>query len=91
MSLLERTVAGLRQALRRAAAAQGWELDPAQVLLESPRDPAHGDLASTVALALAGRLGRRPREVAETLQRALQADPPAGVPIAAIEVAGPGF
>jgi arginyl-tRNA synthetase len=91
MSLLERTVAGLRQALRRAAAAQGWELDPAQVLLESPRDPAHGDLASTVALALAGRLGRRPREVAETLQRALQADPPPGVPIAAIEVAGPGF
>jgi arginyl-tRNA synthetase len=61
--------------------------------LEAPRDPAHGDLASTAALSLAGRVGRPPRQVAEALREALLKIPPddTAVPLEAIEIAGPGF
>ena len=59
----------------------------APVALERPADPAHGDYATNVALRLAGRDGRAPREIAAEL--AERADTVAG--IARAEVAGPGF
>ncbi|HEX6941204.1 MAG TPA: arginine--tRNA ligase [Longimicrobiales bacterium] len=58
------------------------------VRLERPRNPEHGDLATNVALALAGRLGRPPRTVAEAIVARLDRSR-AG--LAAVEVAGPGF
>ena len=72
------------------AAVQSGELDvdvPADVRIERTRNREHGDYAATVALQLAKKAGRPPREVAELLARYLRNT--AGV--AAVDVAGPGF
>ena len=58
-----------------------------EVLIERPRDAAHGDFACNVALQLAKRLKRKPRELAEQLAAAVAADPY----VAKLEVAGAGF
>jgi arginyl-tRNA synthetase len=62
--------------------------DGAEIRLERPRDPSHGDVATSVALTLAGRLGRPPRQIAEEIVQRLDRTR-AGVDRA--EVAGPGF
>ena len=77
----------LRNQLERVAAEMGWAGEP-EFQLERPRNPEHGDLATNLALILARRVGRPPREVAETILQRLDL-PAAGV--AAAEVAGPGF
>jgi arginyl-tRNA synthetase len=59
----------------------------AEVLIERPRDPAHGDFACNLALQLAKRLKRNPRQLAEQLAAAVAADPC----VARLEVAGAGF
>ena len=77
----------LRAELTRAAIAVGASPD-IQPALERPRDPAHGDWATNVAMTLAKPLGRKPREIADALIAALDAKA-AGV--AETSVAGPGF
>jgi arginyl-tRNA synthetase len=62
--------------------------DAEDVKLERPRNPEHGDVASNLALVLAGRLGRPPRAIADEVLGRLDRSA-AGV--AAAEVAGPGF
>ncbi|MFW5881624.1 MAG: arginine--tRNA ligase, partial [Roseicyclus sp.] len=62
-------------------------LDFANVAVEPPRDPAHGDMATNAAMVLAKPAGRKPREIAEMLAGALGQD----ARIARAEVAGPGF
>lgn len=54
---------------------------------QEPRDPAHGDLASNAAMALAKAAGQRPRDLALLLAEKLRTHPD----IAKVEVAGPGF
>jgi arginyl-tRNA synthetase len=76
----------LRSALAQAAARLG--APGAQVSLERPRDPTHGDLATNLALALAKTLRAKPRDVAERLIAALELPP--GV-VRKAEIAGPGF
>jgi arginyl-tRNA synthetase len=76
----------LRAALERAAATLG--VPGVEVLLERPRDPAHGDVATNLALVLAKQLKAKPRQVAERLVAAL--DLPAGV-VRKLDIAGPGF
>ncbi len=65
----------------------GWPA-PGELAVERPRDPAHGDWSSNVALALAKPLRRAPRAIAEELARAWQPEP--GL-VDSVEVAGPGF
>jgi arginyl-tRNA synthetase len=60
---------------------------PAEVVIERPRNPEHGDYATNVALRLAKPAGRPPREVAEVLAEELRAHEG----IASVDVAGPGF
>jgi arginyl-tRNA synthetase len=73
-------------ALADAAARLGA---PAAVVeLERPRDRAHGDLATNLALTLARTLGQPPRAVAERLVDALVLPP--GL-VRKVEIAGPGF
>ena len=67
----------------------GIEASPADVHLERPARAEHGDFSTNVALALAKRAGRNPRDIAGELAAALTAAPPAHVE--AVEVAGPGF
>jgi len=64
-----------------AAIAAGTEL-------QTPRDPRHGDIATSIALALASEIGRPARQIADMLLPHLQV--PEDV-IGKIEVAGPGF
>lgn len=65
----------------------GAPLDLGRVTMESPRDPAHGDLATNAAMVLAKQVGQKPRDLAEQLAAALRADPD----IEEVTVAGPGF
>jgi len=58
-----------------------------RVLVEPPRDAAHGDMATNAAMVLAKEAGRKPRELAEQIAGALSADPL----VSRVEVAGPGF
>ncbi len=77
----------LRAGIARAAQALGAPDNIAPVL-ERPRDPAHGDWATNVAMLLAKPLGRKPRDIAEALLLAMDL-PSLGVKNA--EIAGPGF
>jgi arginyl-tRNA synthetase len=73
-------------AVERLAARVG-EAAGAEVELERPKDPAHGDFATNVALRSAKSIGRPPREVAEELaSKVIELEE-----IEAAEVAGPGF
>ena len=60
---------------------------PDEVVVERPKNPAHGDYATNVALRLAKAAGRPPREVAGVLAEELRGHPG----VAAVDVAGPGF
>ncbi|HEY3286492.1 MAG TPA: arginine--tRNA ligase [Gemmatimonadaceae bacterium] len=77
----------LRDELTRAAVAIGA---PAGVMpvLERPRDPAHGDWATNLAMTLAKPLGKKPRDIAELLVAKLDL---AAAGVSATEIAGPGF
>ncbi|MDH3496935.1 MAG: arginine--tRNA ligase [Gemmatimonadota bacterium] len=76
----------LREAL--AAVARDLGAADADVQLERPREEAHGDLATNLALQLAKRLKRKPRDVAAEILAKLTLPP--GV-IEKAEIAGPGF
>jgi arginyl-tRNA synthetase len=67
--------------------AQVAEVVDADVELERPSDPEHGDFATNAALRSAKAVRRPPRELAAELAERL-AELPA---VAAAEVAGPGF
>ncbi len=62
-------------------------IDQSRVLVEPPRDPAHGDMATNAAMVLAKEAGRKPRELADAIAAKLRAD----ALIAKVDVAGPGF
>ncbi len=75
-------------ALADAAARLGAPVVASDVELERPRDPAHGDVATNLALVLAKTLKAKPRAVAERLVAALELPP--GL-VRKIDIAGPGF
>ncbi len=58
---------------------------------ETPKQAAHGDLAVTAALQLSRSLKKNPREVAQALVSALQAQPAVQRWVESMEIAGPGF
>ncbi|GLZ75952.1 arginine--tRNA ligase [Actinorhabdospora filicis] len=73
------------------AAFAALELDaaalPASTTVERPRQPEHGDYASTLCLQLAKKVGRNPRELAETVAAELREVDG----VSAVDIAGPGF
>ena len=77
----------LRAEIARAARTIGAPDDTTPVL-ERPRDVAHGDWATNVAMTLAKPLGKKPREIAEALVAAMDL---AAVGVSSAEIAGPGF
>ncbi|MCP8939355.1 arginine--tRNA ligase [Alsobacter sp. SYSU M60028] len=62
-------------------------LDTGKVVVESPRDASHGDLATNAAMVLAKEAKSNPRALAERIAAALAEDPD----VVSAEVAGPGF
>ena len=71
------------------AAEGGWPtgLDLSRVVVEPPRDAAHGDMATNAAMVLAKDARAKPRDLAEQIAGRLRADDL----IASVDVAGPGF
>src|SRR5215210_1927892 len=63
------------------------DLDQSRIVVEPPRDPAHGDLATNAAMVLAKDAGRKPRDLAGAIAVKLRADEL----IANVDVAGAGF
>ena len=77
-------LAALIQAAVRSAFP---EAPDSPIELERPKNAEHGDFATNVALQLAKKVGRKPREVAE----AIVAELAKGAEILKAEIAGPGF
>ena len=78
------------QAVCGALATEGgWSagIDLSRVVVEPPRDPAHGDMATNAAMVLAKEARKKPRDLAEQIAARLRADDL----IASVDVAGPGF
>jgi len=78
----------ISRALAEAALRIGAPAGESRPDVVATRDPAHGDLATNLALVLAKPLKKKPRAVAEALVQALEL--PQGV-VERIDVAGPGF
>jgi arginyl-tRNA synthetase len=62
-------------------------IDQSRIVVEPPRDAAHGDLATNAAMVLAKDARKKPRELAEQIATKLRGDEL----LAKLEVAGPGF
>jgi arginyl-tRNA synthetase len=62
-------------------------IDQTRIVVEPPREAAHGDMATNAAMVLAKDARKKPRELAETIVEKLRGDDL----VAKAEVAGPGF
>jgi arginyl-tRNA synthetase len=60
-------------------------------VFEAPKQASHGDLACTAAMQLAKPLKKNPRELAQALIVALEAQPAVQQWVSSMEIAGPGF
>ncbi|MFA6541876.1 MAG: arginine--tRNA ligase [Bacteroidota bacterium] len=58
------------------------------IIFDRPKVEAHGDLTTNVAMMLAKKLGKNPRQVAQSIVEKIDA---AALQISSIEIAGPGF
>ncbi|MBX0318865.1 MULTISPECIES: arginine--tRNA ligase [Shouchella] len=90
MNHMERKKEQLRVEVRRAVlqAELATESEVPSVLLEAPKDKAHGDFATNIAMQLARIAKKAPRAIAEELVANFDRKQ-AG--IEKIEIAGPGF
>ena len=67
--------------------ADAPEIASISTTVERTRDARHGDFTTNIAMRLAKSLGRKPRDIAQTVIDAI----PASDIVAGIEIAGPGF
>ncbi|MEV4343456.1 arginine--tRNA ligase [Actinoplanes sp. NPDC049596] len=76
-------------AARAVFETRGLDLSalPESTTVERPRNPEHGDYASTLALQLGKKAGVAPRELAAALAEELSSQPG----VKSVEIAGPGF
>src|SRR5215472_4906209 len=70
-----------------STAVLGPEAEIGRIVVEPPRDPTHGDMATNAAMVLAKDAGKKPRDLAESIAAKLRVDEK----VASVEVAGPGF
>jgi len=83
----ELIVSILGAAIERAHASGKLASQSPPITIEAPKDPAHGDAASNIALALARAEGKAPRAIAEAIKSHIEL--PAEV--SEVSIAGPGF
>jgi arginyl-tRNA synthetase len=69
------------------AAELGVAADLSRVVVEPPKDPTHGDMATNAAMVLAKEAKAKPRDLAEKIAGRLRADDL----VASVDIAGPGF
>ncbi|MFZ0064913.1 MAG: arginine--tRNA ligase [Pseudolabrys sp.] len=70
-----------------AVAVLGPNADLSRIVVEPPRDPTHGDMATNAAMVLAKDAGKKPRDVADGIAAKLRVDDK----VTSVNVAGPGF
>jgi arginyl-tRNA synthetase len=89
MHLFANVLARVHAVCGALAAEGGWPagIDLSRVVIEPPRDAAHGDMATNAAMVLAKEAKAKPRDLAEQIAARLRADDL----IASVDVAGPGF
>lgn len=84
----ELIVSILRAAIARAQAEGKLSAAAsAAIVIEAPKDAAHGDAASNIALAIARGEGKPPRAIAEAIRSAIELPPQ----VLEATIAGPGF
>jgi arginyl-tRNA synthetase len=91
--VIEQVKTQIRQALadavnRAAAAGELTGPAPAAIILEVPKEKAHGDFATNLAMVMAKSEKKAPRAVAEAILKHLVRE---GTWIEGAEIAGPGF
>ena len=84
-AVLARVHAAVDALVAEAALPPG--LDLSRILVEPPREAAHGDMATNAAMVLAKPAGKKPRDLAEAIAGKLRGEPL----IEDVSVAGPGF
>jgi arginyl-tRNA synthetase len=78
------------QAICAALGAEnGWPagIDMSRIVVEPPRDPSHGDMATNAAMVLAKEARSKPSELAERIAARLRSDDL----VEKVDIAGPGF
>jgi arginyl-tRNA synthetase len=80
--------AKIESALRHSLESYGVFEEDIALELERPKDPTHGDLSCNVALILAKKLKRKPRELAGEIAATIELDREL---VESVEIAGPGF
>lgn len=73
--------------LNDALIGMNADFDLSRVVVEPPRDPSHGDMATNAAMVLSKQAGKNPRELAGDITPLLKAMDG----VETVEVAGPGF
>jgi arginyl-tRNA synthetase len=88
-NIFSTVLARVRAAVEGLAADGGLPagLDLSRILVEPPREAAHGDMATNAAMVLAKPAGKKPRELAEAIAAKLRNEEL----IDEVAVAGPGF
>lgn len=80
----------LKEAFKQAIISCGFveDYNNDQIIIEIPKDKAHGDYSSNIAMQLTKIVKRNPREIASTIIESIDKD---SADIEKVEIAGPGF
>lgn len=87
---MKQSVTGLIKSILEEAKTNGllrFETLPL-IPVEAPKEKSHGDIATSIALALAPREGKRPLEIAKIILKGLEGK---DTDFEKVEIAGPGF
>lgn len=87
---MKQSVTGLIKSILEEAKTNGllrFETLPL-IPVEAPKEKSHGDIATSIALALAPREGKRPLEIAKIILKGLEGK---DIDFEKVEIAGPGF
>ncbi len=82
----KRNLAVIKGALLEAVKKAGFEVELDDLHIEKAKEAKYGDFSSNVAMLLAGKAGRKPRDVAEEIVKQAKSDL-----FEKVEIAGPGF
>ncbi len=90
MNIVEQMKQKLKEEIKEAVIRSGvaTEADVPSVILETPKDKAHGDYSTNVAMQLARVAKKAPRMIAEDIVRHFNGE---AVFVQKVDIAGPGF
>ncbi|MEN3037998.1 MAG: arginine--tRNA ligase [Candidatus Kryptonium sp.] len=78
----------LKEKIKLALNKSGIQLDGIELVFDKPKNEAFGDFATNIAMLIAKKIGKNPREIAQQILSNLEIEPQY---IEKVEVAGPGF